>query len=479
MTFVLGLSFWTAYLVLSMAAVALALWRRRGFAGTLAWVLAIAALPVVGALGYLMLGNPHVRRTKRRRLAALERVRRAIQPCNDPLVRDLAALQPHARSLVKLASRLTGLEPTCGNHLELLLENARAFSRKEEAILGAKQSIWAEYYIIKNDDTGRRFLDLLIARAREGLDVRLLYDAVGAFGIDASRVAALQAAGGEVAEFLPVNPCRRRWATHLRNHRKILVVDGEIAFLGGMNVGDEYSGKGLWRARLPWRDTHLRLRGPAAHELAAIFDEDWCFTTDESLPLPARPEASAFSFGDSTVALLPSGPDQEVNATSAVYFSAIATAASRCYVESPYFIPDEPTLRALTNAALRDVDVRIIVPSRSDIPLMIPAIRSYYPALLKAGVRLFEYQPTMLHAKTMVVDGLVALVGSANLDVRSFGLNFEASALMVDPGFASALETQFFADAASSREITTEWLESRGFLTALGEGAAQLLSPLL
>jgi len=473
---------WSPFLLatdvlLGGVAVGFALSRRRGFTSTMSWVLAIVAMPIVGALAYLLLANPVVRRTQRRKSRANEKVRPVAGACEAP---DLSALPASARSVLTLATRLTQLRPTGGNRLELLTENRVAFSRIEEAIRGARRFVWAEYYIVNGDETGRRFLELLTERARAGVEVRLLYDAVGCSGMDRDALRALQAAGGKTEEFLPVNPLRRRWAVHLRNHRKILVVDGEVGFTGGMNIGDEYSGstgRGRLRRKVkPWRDTHMRVRGPALRDLAAIFAEDWCFAADELLELP---KVSSCEDGGSVVAAIPSGPDQEHNATGLVFFSGIALATSRCYITSPYFIPDEPTLKALVSAALRGVDVKVLVPRLNDVPMLRPAMRSYYPRLVDAGVEIYEYLPTVLHAKSMVVDQSWCLLGSANLDMRSFRLNFEASLLIHDSQFAVELEQQFERDLQHSVRISKRSIDDRGLLAAVGEGAAQLLSPIL
>jgi cardiolipin synthase len=471
---------WVATYGLALATILVALSRRRGFAGTMVWIFAILAFPGVGALAYLLLANPSVVRTNRHRQRAAERVRQALPPGEPTPPSEVARLLPPIeRSLLTLAARTTGLPATSGNLLALLTDNGDAFAHIEHALEQAQKLIWAEYYIINDDDTGRRFLTLLAERARKGVEVRLLYDAVGSSRMDRGALAALRDAGGKVEAFLPVNPFRRRWAIHLRNHRKILVVDGEVGFTGGMNIGDEYSGSGLRRRvrkLLPWRDTHLLLRGPAVRDLAQIFAEDWCFATDELLEPPS---AAPATMPGSVVAILPSGPDQEANANGLTYFSGIASATERCYLTSPYFIPDDATVRALAAAALRGVDVRILVPSLSDVLLMRPAIRSYYPTLVRSGVRIYEYQPAMLHAKTMVVDGKFGTIGSANLDVRSFRLNFEVSALVCDPEFARVLEAQYQADLARSVEVTAKTLAGRGPIETVIEGAAQLLSPLL
>jgi cardiolipin synthase len=475
-----GIPLWALlfYDLMVLAVIVMAIVRRRSFTSTLAWIFAIIAIPVFGVLAYLLLANPRVARTRRAKRAATRELRRHRIPRSRSSETDAPVrLNAAERSILRLTEKLADREPVGGNAVSLVSSNDEAARRIQDAVAGARRSIWAEYYMVKNDATGRAFLDRLTDRARQGLDVRLLYDAVGSWGIDSGALARLREAGGHVEVFLPINPLRRRWAVHLRNHRKLLVIDGALAMTGGMNVGDEYSGARRHARDLPWRDTLLVLEGPAAAALAEVFAEDWCFatSTEEMLEISAPAPSEAGSL----VAVLPSGPDQEANANRLAYFAGITLAVSRCWITSPYFIPDGPTNRALVTAALRGVDVRILLPARNDVMLMAPAARSYYSALVRAGARIFEYQPAMLHAKQMVVDGRWCLVGSANVDIRSFWLNFEISALVFDPAFARTVEEQFEKDLGESREITVEILAGRGFFAALGEGVARLMSPLL
>lgn len=465
---VLGL---LALAALDAVAILRAITRGRGVEGTLAWIFAILAFPGFGALAYLLMANPSVRRMTRRKRLSAEGLRRRLESaCALP-----STCPGPAVPVLTLAARATGLPPTAGNRVDLLTEDERAFEAIEASVRGAARSVWAEYFIIRNDETGHRFLDLLAERARDGVEVRLLYDAVGSLGLDAGKLAVLRAAGGQVEAFLPVNPLRRRWSVHLRNHRKLVVVDGKEAFTGGMNVGDEYSGRGRRKGLRHYLDSHLAIRGPAAGDLARVFAEDWAFATG-TVPSEPPPAAPA---GDSVVGVVPSGPDQQPNANALVCFAGVASARSRCYLTSPYFIPDEALLRALTAAAMSGVDVRLLLPRHPDIALVGPAARSYFRPLLGAGVRVFEYRRSMLHAKTLVVDGAWGMVGSANVDIRSFRLNFEAGALVADPAFAAALEARFLKDLESSQEVTAAALSRKGKGRRLWEATARLLSPLL
>lgn len=485
--------------LLDAYAIASAITRRLGPEATLAWIFAILAVPLAGGITYLMLAGPSMTRTTRRKRAATLAARMASTAVRARAASLTAAgsedsLSPGELTLLRLAANITDLEPTGGNAVELLAENKRAFERVGEALRGARRTIWAESYIIKKDETGQRFLDLLIEKARAGIDVRLLYDAVGSFTIDGKRLEALRAAGGRATAFLPMNPLRKRWAVNLRNHRKLIVVDGEIGFTGGMNIGNEYSGQLRRRVREMRRpdpdhfqDAHLRLLGPAVGDLSQTFAEDWAFATDEELTLPPVPapldghgEIDLHDEdGSAVAAIIPSGPDQEHNANGMVYFAGISSARQRIWLESAYFIPDQALLTALVSSALRGVDVRVLVPAHSDIGIVRAAARTYYPSLVRGGVRVFEYQPSMLHSKTVVIDGRWGLVGSANMDIRSFRLNFELSALVMGRAFAHELEGRFAADMEQSVEITGDLLRGQSYWARLRDGVARLMSPLL
>jgi cardiolipin synthase A/B len=457
-----------ALVALDVIAIVRALIRGHGVTSTLAWVFAIVAFPGVGAAAYLLLANPSVRRTVRRRAAAGGRSAEAV--LGDALANS------GEQQIARLVCELTSLRPSAQNEVELLVEDEQAFGQIEHALASAKDTIWAEYYIVKNDETGHRFLDALCARAQAGVKVRLLYDGLGSLGLDGARLKAIRAVGGKVQPFLPLNPLRRRWAVHLRNHRKMIVVDGEVAFTGGMNVGDEYSGRSRRKGNQHFRDTHLRIKGPAVRDFAAIFAEDWKFATDESLLVPERHEDGQ---GRSVVGPLPSGPDQSHNASAHAFFAGIMTARQQCFVTTPYFVPDEPTIRALITSAKSGVDVRILLPAKNDIRLVGLAARSFYRQLVQGGVRLFEYQPSMLHSKSMVVDGRWGIIGSANVDMRSFRLNFEVGAVIFDPTLAGEMSRRFLADLAFSREITVASVNQAGLGGRLLQGIARLLAPLL
>jgi cardiolipin synthase len=364
---------------------------------------------------------------------------------------------------------------TRGNRLEHLRDAAAFYSRFQEDVAAARETVYAMFYIYRGDDAGARMRDLLAAQARRGVEVRLLVDGWGSFGLDPGFLEPLIDAGGRVAFYQP--PRFRPWSSHLnfRNHRKLCCLDGRVGFLGGINVGDEYFGRdpdlGLWR------DTMLRVEGPAAAVLAQVFVEDWRTATGEELD-PAVSVPSAAGGPGGLVQVLPSDPGDPWQPIRTALFQGIAGARRRAWLTSPYFVPDESMRTALLAAGLRGVDVRLLLPGRSDLRVVQAAGRSYYPEMLRAGVRIWEYQDGFIHAKTLVVDDAVASVGSANMDIRSFELNHEITMFAADPVLLETLATEFLEDQGRAREITLPGLEARPFRTHLWESTARLLSPL-
>ena len=304
--------------------------------------------------------------------------------------------------------------------------------------------------------------------------MRLLLDDVGSRSARRGFFQVLVEAGGQVERFLPVNPLSRQLALNNRNHRKIVIVDGETGFTGGMNIGDVYAGLGE-----PWRDLHARIRGPVVHSLQEAFCQDWYHATGDDLVstayFPQIPDA-----GNVWAQLLASGPaDERWRAIHTLLFAAINLARERVWVETPYFVPDPPIVMALQTAALRGVDVRLLLPGRSDHPLVLHAGRSFLDELLAAGVRVFELQDAMHHAKTVTVDGIFSTLGSANMDQRSFRLNFEANVFFFGAEVAVELERDFISLCAEAREVTEVNRQGLSRRQRLIEGISRVLAPLL
>jgi cardiolipin synthase len=364
-----------------------------------------------------------------------------------------------------------------GNRVELLTDGKTAFSEMEEMIAGAKREIHLLFYAWHTDETGRRFRDLLVEKARHGVKVRLLCDALGSGGATGRFLRPLREAGGKVALFSPTRYLRRSLAINFRNHRKILVVDGAVAYTGGFNIGDDYA----WK----WRDAGLLLRGPVVAQLQEIFAEDWYFSTRESLAASCRKVREGDggegdgAHGDAVCAMVAGGPDTENNVTQDAFFLTVSSAQERVWITTPYLIPTASIQTVLRAAVHRGVDVRVLIPRTSDQWFTAMAGRSYYPSLLSSGVKLFEFEPAMMHAKVWVVDREISVVGSANLDTRSFKLNFETSCFVKSAEVNALLAGLFQAQLLESREVTAESLRRRGYWTDLAEAAMNLFSPLL
>jgi len=336
-----------------------------------------------------------------------------------------------------------------------------------------------------------------VERAKAGIRVRVLVDDVGSSAMKKTMIAKMRDSGIKFARFNPVTFSRIRGRIDFRNHRKIVVCDGVVGFTGGINVCDDYlpeprlsapppgrGGKRASKKRMrrghpgPWRDTHLRIDGDGVRWLQLVFLDDWHYATKY---VPREPEYFPPCSGtvEHRVQIVASGPDRELEPIQKLYFAAIGLAQHRVYVTTPYFVPDDAVLTALTTAALRGVDVRILVPRRSDSLIVTAAARSYYDLVLAPGVRVYEYQPTMVHAKTLVVDDFFASIGTANMDNRSFRLNFEVTAVLYGKEHANELVEQFRRDVRDAKEIKKHARERLPLRTRLAEAGARVLSPIL
>lgn len=468
--------FWTvvsacevAYLI---AMIVMVLLDKRSPISTIAWILAFVMLPYVGLAIYFFFGPHRIERKRMRHGRSILAVRGHVESESkrDPL--DVSA--PHRQQLATLAVKASGSFMSTAKSIEILAGGKACFASIEEAIRAAKNHVHVLYYIFEGDRTGARIRDALVERAKAGVKVRFLTDGVGT-NLSRRFLKPMRQAGIEIARFNPIALGRLFPHVQLRNHRKILIVDGRIGFLGGINVGDEYDES--VSKRDAFRDTHARIEGNAVRELQFAFMEDWHFSTnklirDKGLFAPMAPDEKE------AIIIVPSGPDQEWESIKHVYFTAITQADELIQLTTPYFVPDDPTRVALCAAALRGVRVELIVPHRSDSLIVTAAARSYFDELLLAGVHVYEY-PRMVHAKTMVVDGKVAIVGSANLDNRSFRLNFEVSALFYETNAIAKLARMFEDDKRTCGHITKKSRSRIALPARLAEASARLLSPLL
>jgi cardiolipin synthase len=463
------------------ALIPLVLVRRKEPSSTIAWILTLVFLPALGAGLFLLFGRDRVRwpAKRKRELDALVRAQVAASRDESPDADGLEHLPleyPLERALFQIGARLAQQRATSGNRVDVLADGNTTYDRIGAAIDAARHHVHAQYYLIRDDATGRWFRDRLVAAAERGVTVRLLLDGYGCFALGAAWRRPLRKAGVRIGDFLPMRSVLLQ-PVNLRNHRKIVVVDGEVAFTGGFNIGDEY--RGQMRGIGDWRDLHLRIEGRAAAELQRVFFEDWAFATREPIAPGDYFPKDSLDRGDATVAVVTSGPDTRNEAIHNLFFAAIAGAEREVLVTTPYFVPTEPLLVAMEVAAMRGVDVKLLLPGRSNHMVTFHAGRSFYSQLLEAGVELREYVPGIVHAKTLVADGKVALVGSANMDVRSFRLNFEVHTLVHDATTADAIRQTFRTEAVDSRRVDLSAWQGRPWTLRVKEGAARLVSPLL
>jgi cardiolipin synthase A/B len=385
---------------------------------------------------------------------------------------------------VQLMQSVSGSLLVAGNKVTLLIDGKATYAAMFEAIENAKDHINFETFIFEDDEVGKRFSDLLIRKSAEGVQVNLIYDSFGSMNTPAAFFQRLCDGGVLVLEFNPVNPGKvlkgKEWALSNRDHRKILVVDGAIAFTGGVNISDVYSGSSSFRSHSggkkdePWRDTHVRIEGPAAARLQSLFMQTWERQKGPTLPVrdyfPNVKQA-----GNTLVRVVDNLPGEMNRLIFMMYMSAITHAENSIYLTTPYFVPDSQLLKALAEAAGRGVDVKILLPGFSDSALVYYASRHYYTRLLKAGVQLFERRGGMLHAKTAVIDNVWSTVGSSNLDTQSFLTNDEANAVILGRDFADAMQAMFERDLEESDQITLEEWEKRPLDNHLKEWSARLL----
>lgn len=384
-----------------------------------------------------------------------------------------------------LEAEIVGSPLVVGNKVELLVDGPTTYSAMFASIESAKDHINMETFIIEDDEIGQRFAELLISKQRSGVQVNLIYDSVGSINTPEAFFNALKEVGVNVLEFNPINPLnmRKSWQVNQRDHRKLLIVDGQIAFVGGINISSVYSsgsfGQGSssksksTKDKQPWRDTHLRMAGPVVSEFQKLFMATWSQQKGESLA--ARdyfPEL--VSRGNEVVRAIGSSPEEPYSQIYATLLSAINSAETQVFLTNAYFIPDPQLLAALKDAVKRGVDVRLLLPEKTDSIMVFYASRSYYDELLSANVKIYERQDALLHAKTALIDGVWSTIGSTNLDWRSFVNNQEINAVILGQDFGAQMQALFEKDLESSKLVTLESWRKRPVSSRIKERAARL-----
>jgi cardiolipin synthase len=446
---------------------------RRPPLATLAWIISLATLPILGLLVYYFVGPRSLERKRRRRVMARSAKRARDQRAAPSRAAAPELFGPTGASLAAVAAGTEQSPPLSATALQLFDSGSAAYAAILDAIAAARHHVHLEYYILNDGVVAKRIRAVLIERASAGVEVRLLLDGLGTARLGAY-LQPLRDAGVSIARF---GPRMRPGFVNFRTHRKIVVCDGTTGFTGGMNIDDAHdeSVVGVDRA---WRDTQVMVSGDAVAPLALAFLEDWQYATDVVLDGPAYLPAMTGE-GTHQVQICASGPDAHPQSIHAVFFTAITTARERVWISTAYFVPDEPIQAALIGAALRGVDVQVLLPGSSDHAFVDAAARSYFPELLAAGVVIHAYGPPALHAKTMVIDRDAAIVGTANIDNRSLRLNFEVMAICYGAEATDALAEMFSRDLLKSRRITPASLTNLSLGARLFEGSARLFSPML
>ncbi|MDG5789133.1 cardiolipin synthase [Evansella sp. AB-P1] len=446
---------------------------------TVTWLMVLAIFPIIGFFFYLMFGQNFRKRKSFTKKAILdEQAFHRIEgnrPIDESKINEMAS---HQQKLFRLAHKLANTPISFQTDTKVLTDGKETFTFIKQALKNAEDHIHMEYYIVRDDQIGYEIKDILIQKAKEGVHVRFLYDSVGSWKLKKEYVQELKEAGVNMVPFSPVKIPLFNHRINYRNHRKIIVVDTKYGFIGGLNIGDEYLGKNRYFGH--WRDTHLFVQGEAIRSLQLIFLRDWYYATNEaalkqsylSPDLPKRVDEGG-------VQIIASGPDTRWEILKKLFFTMITSAKRSIWIASPYFIPDDDILSAIKIASLSGVDVRILVPSRPDKRIVFYASRSYFPELLDAGVQIYEYHRGFMHSKLIIVDHEIASIGTANMDMRSFHLNFEANAFLYQTRSVEKLVSDFIYDMEHSTIIRRDVFKKRSFTHKIIESTSRLLSPLL
>lgn len=460
-----------AYAATIISCVVVVLSENRNPIRSLSWVLALIFLPVVGLVFYLFFGrslrNIHmISRSSKRRL-----MERSGTTGADLSKADLA---PSRKPIVKLAHSLTKAPLTANNEIEVFTIGTEKFESLRRDILAAKEYIYLQYYIFRDDALGREIADMLVRKAREGVEVKVIYDHVGSFSWRDSFFDRMREAGVDTHPFFRVSVPQMASRINWRNHRKIVVIDGRVGYIGGMNIAERYAPADP----AAWRDTHFRVRGDIVSQLFFSFALDWGFM-GQPLDRPAPGAARDVAPNSVGMQLVTSGPTSAWDNQALCFLRAIGAARKCIYIQTPYFLPTDALLHGLEAASLAKVDVRVMIPRRSDSRLLQLASFSYVTQCLRAGIKVYLYDPGMLHAKTMIIDEDFVTTGSTNFDFRSFENNFECNLMVYDPAFNARMREIFFADMARCTKLTYGVWRRRPRGQRLLESIVRLMAPVL
>ncbi|WP_297635479.1 cardiolipin synthase [uncultured Clostridium sp.] len=443
---------------------------------TWAWLMIFILLPGLGFVIYLLLGQNFSRQKLFKDKSVTDANTRKNNIANSNMVLNEEELK--YLDLIKMNYTNSGARYTQRNEIEIFSDGKEKFEKLLEDIENAKKYIHIQYYIFKNDEIGNKIIEALEKKLDDGVKVRLLVDAMGSWQVTKKKLRTYLNKGGKFSIFFPGILPHINTRINYRNHRKIVVIDGEYGYVGGFNVGDEYLSRDKKIGN--WRDTHIRIRGKAVEDLDERFILDWCYAADEKVEDIEKSEfEDSKSIGDVSVQIVTSGPDHNEEYIKNGYVKMINNAKKDIYLTTPYFVPDVTMIESLRISALSGVNVNILIPGNPDHKFMQWAANSYIGELLDAGARVFHYNKGFVHAKVLSIDGCVSSIGTANMDIRSFSLNFEVNAFIYNFKVANEIEEQFKKDLEDSTEITREIYQNRGRISKILESIVKLLSPIL
>lgn len=465
-----------------LLAIVIILFERREPSTVWAWLLVLYFVPVLGFIIYLILGQ-NMHKNRMFRIKEIEdELNSQIKNQTAELRYDIEMSENEAdksyKELIYYNLETSGVVYTEDNDVTIYTDGHEKFEALIQEMENAKKYIHMQYYIIRDDELFDRIKEVLIRKAAQGVEVRILYDGMGCLEIGKKQWKMLRSKGIETAEFFPATLKKAHLRINYRNHRKIVVIDGEVGFVGGFNVGREYLG--LDKKFGYWRDTHMKITGSAVMGLQIRFLLDWNFAAGKNLFLEERYfEQQQEKTGDTGIQIISSGPDSKWQSTRDNYVYLISHATDHIYIQTPYFIPDETMLNTLKMAASSGVDVRIMIPCKPDHPFVYWATYSYIGEMLKAGATCYTYDNGFLHTKGMCVDGKVCSYGTANFDIRSFKLNFEVNAVIYNERVTKQFEKIFLKDIEKSTKIASHKYANRSLIIRVKEQFSRLLSPIL
>ena len=462
------------YIYILLSTISVILLENRNPVKSISWLLVLVFVPFIGLLLYVILGQDY----RKRKIISRKSIQRiTMRPCASIDIKslDTSKIDIDFLKLIHMLKTNSEADAYAGNKIDVFAEGENIFESMFEAIRNAKSHIHIEFFIFEDDKISNQLRELLIQKSKEGVRVRMIYDYLGSYKLSKNYLRSLRTAGVYAKPFLPLRLRLRRSKINYRNHRKLIVVDGVIGFTGGINIADRYlTGSELGK----WRDTVVRIEGAGVHGIQKLFLVDWYFV-ERKLITDAKYFPEPAVYNDNIIQVVPSGPDTDWESIMQGICSAIMAADRYVYIHTPYFMPNDLVNGCIQMAALSGTEVRLMIPEKSDARLSDLSTSSYLGGMLEAGVRVFKYQGGMLHSKAIVIDDFVSIVGSTNIDDRSFNQNFEVNAFIYDNKTALQLKELFIDDMALCQELSLEGWNNRQRRQKLKESFARLFSPLM